>query len=63
MVWGCFSGHGVGPIHKIDDIMDRFVSADILENVMLPHARRNMPKNWIFQQDNDPKRTSGHVRQ
>lgn len=38
MVWGCFSGHGIGPIHQINGIMDRFVYKEILHNVMLLYA-------------------------
>lgn len=62
MVWGCFSRNGIGPIHKIDGIMDRFMYADIVKNHMLPHGKQKMPRGWIFQQDNDPKHTSKHVK-
>lgn len=62
-VWGCFSHYGVGPLHRIQGIMDRFVYKDILTNHMLPYARQNMPQNWIYQQDNDSKHTSGVVKQ
>lgn len=62
MVWGYFSGHGLGPIHKIDGTMDRFMYRDILQSVMLPHAEDQLPLKWIFQQDNDPKHTSNTVR-
>jgi transposase len=34
---------------------------DIVENIMLPHAKRKMRRDWIFQQDNDPH-TSGLVK-
>ena len=61
MVWGCFSRHGVGPLFKIDGIMDRFVYAEILKKQMLPYAQINMPPGWLFQQDNDPKHKSKHV--
>lgn len=63
MVWGCFSRDGVGPLHRINGIMDRFVYADILGNQMLPHAKDKMKRGWIFQQDNDPKHSSKHVKE
>ena len=55
MVWGFFSGKGMGPIHYIDGIMDRFMYRDILQKVMLPYAEDEMPLQWWFQQD--PKHT------
>ena len=58
MVWGCFSRDGVGPLHRVEGIMDRFVFKDIVEKTMLPFAKRQMPREWIYQQDNDPKHTS-----
>lgn len=63
MVWGCFSANGLGPIHRIDGIMDRFMYNNILKDVMLPYAEWNMPLKWIFQQDNDPKHTAKVVKQ
>lgn len=57
MVWGCFSANGVGPLHKINGIMDRYGYKNILEDVMLPYAEWEMPVRWVFQQDNDPKHT------
>jgi hypothetical protein len=32
--WGCFSAHGVGSLHLIEDIMDRFVYLRILQEQM-----------------------------
>lgn len=58
MVWGCFSLSGVGPLHQINGIMDSKMYKDIMETVMLPFAKKNMPKKWIYQQDNDPKHKS-----
>ena len=49
MVWGCFSGQGIGPIHHIDGIIDRFMYRDIVQNVMLPYAEDEMPFQWRFQ--------------
>ena len=62
MVWGCFGGFGMGPLVKIDGIMDRFVYQNILENHMLPWAEDNMSLRWVFQHDNDPKHTSKVVK-
>ena len=58
MVWGCFSRDGVGPIHLIEGIMNGEMYKNIIANIMLPHAKKVMPRGWIFQQDNDPKHTS-----
>ena len=63
MVRDCFSGFSVvGPIYRINGIMDRFVYRDILEEKMFPHVDNNMPLLWIFQQD-EPKHTSKLVKQ
>lgn len=62
MVWGCFSWYGVGPLHRIKGIMDAVYYRKILRTVMLPYADENMPLKWRFQQDNDPKHTSGLVK-
>jgi hypothetical protein len=62
MVWGCFSWHGLGPLHRITDKMDQFQYKEILETVLLPHAQENLPENWQFQQDNDPKHTAKSVK-
>jgi transposase len=63
MVWGAFSRNGMGPIHRIDGIMDRFVYRQILTDVLEPYADDFLPLNWIFQQDNDPKHTARVVQQ
>ncbi|CAK9829693.1 Transposable element Tcb2 transposase [Anthophora retusa] len=62
MVWGCFSGHGVGPLRQIEGIMKKEQYVEILETNMLPHAREIMDENWIFQHDNDPKHASRAVK-
>lgn len=62
MVWGAFSGQGIGPIHRIEGLMDRFMYKDILQDIMLPFAEEEMPLRWTFQQDNDPKHTSKLVK-
>jgi transposase len=62
MVWGCFSRDNIGPIHLIDGIMEQTQYKEIMEKIMLPHAKRVMPRGWIFQQDNDPKHTAKSVQ-
>lgn len=62
IVWGCFSGFGMGPLHNIIGIMDRFMYRDILQNVMLPHVEDTLPLRFKFQQDNDPKHSSKLVK-
>uniref|UniRef100_A0A8R1HJX2 HTH_Tnp_Tc3_2 domain-containing protein n=1 Tax=Caenorhabditis japonica TaxID=281687 RepID=A0A8R1HJX2_CAEJA len=61
MVWGCFSDTSMGLLKIIFGTMDRYVYEDILENTMRPWARANLGRSGVFQQDNDPKHTSGHV--
>ena len=58
MVWGCFSNKGVGPLVRIDGIIDQLVYREILKNHMLPFAHEELSRSWIFQQDNDPKHRS-----
>ena len=63
MVWGCFSRDNLGPIHPIEGTMDQRVSLGIMKNIMLPHAKDKMNRNWIFQQDNDPKDCARSVKE
>lgn len=63
MVWGSFSYHGVGPIYRINGVMDQHVYVDILQGTMLPYAEEEMPIRWVFQQDNDPKHTSKKAKE
>ncbi|KAK2578395.1 hypothetical protein KPH14_011600 [Odynerus spinipes] len=62
MVWGCFSRNGPGPIIQIKQIMDRFVYREILQNHMLTFANEQMPIEWLFQHDNDPKHSSKLIK-
>lgn len=62
MAWGCFSANGLGPLHRIQGIMDKWSYKNILEQIMLPYAEWEMPLRWTFQQDNDPKHTSKVVK-
>uniref|UniRef100_A0A8R1I571 Reverse transcriptase domain-containing protein n=1 Tax=Caenorhabditis japonica TaxID=281687 RepID=A0A8R1I571_CAEJA len=42
MVWGCSSETAMGPLRRVNGIMDRYQYEDILENTMRPWARRNI---------------------
>ncbi|GBM67842.1 Transposable element Tc1 transposase [Araneus ventricosus] len=55
MVWGCVSRLGMGPLRRIQEIMDKIQYEDILENTMRPYASNSLGRGFIFQQDNDPK--------
>ncbi len=35
--------------------MDQFEYIKIIKEVMLPYAEEEMPLEWVFQQDNNPK--------
>lgn len=61
-VWGCFSGHGVGPVRKIEGNMDKYQYKNILEQTMIPYTDENLPVIWTFQHDNDPKHTATVVK-
>ncbi len=59
MVWGCFSAHGVGKLHRVDGIMDAKMYHSILQHQARPSILRLFPtRECIFQQDNDPKHTA-----
>ena len=63
MVWGAFSLLGLGPIKRVNGIMDQYQYRRILQDTMKPYADRVMPTGWIFQQDNDPKHTAKSFKQ
>ena len=58
MVWGCFSGHGIGDFVKINGIMKKEHYKKILVQNAIPSGLRTIGRGFIFQQDNDPKHTS-----
>ena len=62
MVWGCFTASGVGPLVKIEGIMNGEMYRHILINNLSGEYADNLPLAWIFQQDNDPKHTSKIVK-
>lgn len=54
------SAAGVGNLHFINGIMDKFAYLDILkENVQQSAEKLGIGNNFAFYQDNDPKHTSG----
>ncbi|CAF1467247.1 unnamed protein product [Rotaria magnacalcarata] len=61
--WGCFSSSGVGSLVFIDGNMTGEMYRDILEkNLLKSVAKLGLNHQWTFQHDNDPKHTSGIVK-
>lgn len=58
MVWGCFSYFGVGKLVFIEGKMDSAEYINILSSNLQPSADKMSLKEFILQQDNDPKHTS-----
>jgi len=61
MVWGCFSYQGVGELVFIKNTMCATDYVSILSRSLPDSVRKMKLKRFIFQQDNDPKHTSGIV--
>ena len=61
MVWACFSSKGVGEIKIINEIMNSEEYCRILHSSLLKSADDLHMKNFIFQQDNNPKHTSALI--
>ena len=62
MVWGCMSSKGVGKLEIIKRTMDKYAYKSILtKNLRSSAAMMGLDEDFIFQQDNDPKHTSGIV--
>lgn len=58
MVWGCFGGERTGDLIEVKGIMKKEQYHSILERHAIPSGLRLLGKNFIFQQDNDPKHSS-----
>ncbi len=62
MLWGCFSAKGTGRLHHIEGPMDGAIHHKILDENLLPSARRlKMGHGWVFQHDNDSKHKATKV--
>ena len=63
-VWGGgFTRKGTGQLCILDRVMDRFYYHDILEQHLLPSIKNfKFGKEFIFMHDNDPKHTSGIIK-
>ena len=64
MVWGCMTWEGVGNLHLIEGIMDKYVYRNILETELINTIHMNdlEEEDVIFQHDNDPKHSSLYVK-
>lgn len=59
MVWGCFAASGVGLLQHVDCKMDAAHYTGILERSLTASKRAlRLPRDYIFQHDNDPKHTA-----
>jgi hypothetical protein len=63
MMWGCFSGKGLGPLVKVDGKMNRFDYIKILEKRLLPLIKEEFNcRGYWFQDDNAPVHTAEDVK-
>lgn len=58
MVWGCFAGSALGDICKIEGRLVKEGYKTILKEHAIPSGTRIVGREFVFQQDNDPKHTS-----
>ena len=63
MVWAAFGKRGVGPIHRVQGIMEQHVFVNILNDVSLPYSEDRTPLKWTFQQDSAHNHTLGLAKQ
>ncbi len=55
MMWGCFSGKGLGPLVKVNGKMNYRNYIQILESHLLPLINNNFNRqDYLFQDDNSP---------
>lgn len=64
MLWGSMAASGTGNFEFIETIMDKMKYLDILTRNLRQSAENlNLPSEFYFQQDNNPKHTSHVVRE
>lgn len=54
-VRGIMSINETGSRYCIEGIMTHFKYLDIIKDLLLSYASNDIPKDWIYQADNDPK--------
>ena len=70
MAWACMAASGVGSLIFIDDVthdsssrMNSEVNKNILSANIWRNASKLIGRNFIMQQDNDPKHTANTTKQ
>ncbi|CAK9796254.1 Transposable element Tc1 transposase [Anthophora quadrimaculata] len=64
MVWGCMSACGLGNLHFIEGIMDKYAYLNILKlNLKQSAEKFGIADYYHFQQDNDPKHKSYLIKE
>jgi len=59
MVWGLIASKGMGPLHFVDGMMDRYKYSEVLLRRMLPQVWEWFPDgNYIFMHDKAPCHTA-----
>jgi transposase len=59
MIWGCFAASGTGKYEFIDTTMDQYVYQGIISRNVKESARNlSLGRQFVFQQDQDPKHTA-----
>ena len=58
LVWGAITVNGTGPLVRINGTVTGRSYVDMLLRQFVPFAARNLPEDYIFQQDNAPAHRS-----